>query len=403
MGFSPKKPRINIGIDHIQPSMTFRVAAEHWIAALQFPSQGGVQHVGFMHRRTIKDYKTMIRALSRFFADKRLEDVTPADLRTYQEMRVAGDLTPADYKKRSSQPGPGAGAAIVNKELTFFMRFLRGSKAWSAETQEAYIPLQTHHSDIARAMSPPQQSHFLAVAASKPEWATIYWYSLFALRTTLGAGEMRGLRRRDLDLQQGIVMVRAASAKNPYRIRTVPLDPDAIRAATFLLDRAKELGSVNPEHYVFPFRITRNFFDPTRSMGESGLRSHWHEVRNAADLKWLRLYDLRHTSITRFAEAGVSIQVLMDMAGHVSQQMQEHYTHISDQSKRQAVAMMSLNAAQADKPQNGKKQVRAAAFALAENTNKALQGISITAIIKRLQRAGVAPDVILNVLSEEEA
>lgn len=401
MGYSHKKPHIQIGTEHIKAAMTFSEAAEQWLAVMQFPAQSGIQRMGFVHPRTIKDYKTVIRALSKRFAVTRLCDIAPADLRTYQELRASGALNTPEHKRGSHQRGPGAGAAIINKEIALLMRFLRGSKAWTAEMQEAYMPLMKDQADIPRAMTPPQQAHFLAVASSKEEWALIYWYSLFALRTTMGAGEMRGMRRRDIDLEQGVVIVRAASAKNPYRIRTIPLDRDAIRAANYLLDRAITLGSHNSEHYIFPFRVTPNFYDPTRSMGETGLSRQWREVRSAADLPWLRTYDLRHTAITRFAEAGTPIQVLMDMAGHVSQLMQEHYTHISEQSKRQAVAMMSLNAAEADKPQSKKKPLNAAAYAMVEKANTALGGFTLPALVKKLQRAGLAPDVIIGILADE--
>jgi integrase len=52
-------------------------------------------------------------------------------------------------------------------------------------------------------------------------------------------------------------------------------------------------------------------------------------------LNWLRPYDLRHTAITRMAEAGVPIHVIMSFAGHMSAKMQLHYTSISMASKRE--------------------------------------------------------------------
>jgi hypothetical protein len=40
------------------------------------------------------------------------------------------------------------------------------------------------------------------------------------------------------------------------------------------------------------------------------------------------------TGITRMAEAGVPIQVIMSFAGHMTMRMQLHYTTISMQAKR---------------------------------------------------------------------
>jgi hypothetical protein len=54
----------------------------------------------------------------------------------------------------------------------------------------------------------------------------------------------------------------------------------------------------------------------------------------AAGIPWLRPYDLRHTAITRLAEAGTPTQVIMSMAGHVTLRMQQHYTAVSLMSRR---------------------------------------------------------------------
>src|SRR5581483_3002526 len=72
-------------------------------------------------------------------------------------------------------------------------------------------------------------------------------------------------------------------------------------------------------------------------MSNSGIRKPWNEVRKAADVPWLRIHDLRHTAITRMAEAGVPIPVILSMAGHISVRMQQHYTSVSEYAKRRAV------------------------------------------------------------------
>jgi hypothetical protein len=72
-------------------------------------------------------------------------------------------------------------------------------------------------------------------------------------------------------------------------------------------------------------------------MSNSGMRKAWEAVRQAADVPWLRVHDLRHTAITRMAEAGVPIPVILSMAGHISTRMQQHYTAVSEFAKRCAV------------------------------------------------------------------
>ena len=43
----------------------------------------------------------------------------------------------------------------------------------------------------------------------------------------------------------------------------------------------------------------------------------------------LRFHDLRHHAITELAENGASDGTIKSIAGHVSQKMLEHYSHIS--------------------------------------------------------------------------
>ena len=55
----------------------------------------------------------------------------------------------------------------------------------------------------------------------------------------------------------------------------------------------------------------------------------------------LRFHDLRHRAITELAESEASEQTIMSVAGHVSRQMLEHYSHIRLEAKRRAVEALS--------------------------------------------------------------
>ena len=101
-----------------------------------------------------------------------------------------------------------------------------------------------------------------------------------------------------------------------------------------MLERAEALGATEPEHYLFP-ACQRHCIDPTRS--QTTWRTAWRNLTKEAGLKGLRFHDLRHHGITKLAEAGVPDQTLMAIAGHVSREMLEHYSHIRQKAKREAV------------------------------------------------------------------
>jgi hypothetical protein len=51
-----------------------------------------------------------------------------------------------------------------------------------------------------------------------------------------------------------------------------------------------------------------------------------------------RWHDNRHTLITELAESGAGDETIMEIAGHVSRQMLERYSHIRMEAKRKALA-----------------------------------------------------------------
>jgi integrase len=72
-------------------------------------------------------------------------------------------------------------------------------------------------------------------------------------------------------------------------------------------------------------------------MSESGIKRSFCAIRKEANVPWLRIHDLRHCAITRMAEAGTPMATIMEVAGHVSKTMTQHYTQISMQAKRKAM------------------------------------------------------------------
>jgi len=115
-----------------------------------------------------------------------------------------------------------------------------------------------------------------------------------------------------------------------------PLPLPAFKAASLALERAKKLGSLAPDHYLFPFRIHRALYDPARH--QTSFKSAWLKMTAAAELPGLRMYALRHHCITSLLEdPHVSEETVQAIAGHVSRKMMKRYSHIRWAAKRAAV------------------------------------------------------------------
>lgn len=50
----------------------------------------------------------------------------------------------------------------------------------------------------------------------------------------------------------------------------------------------------------------------------------------------LSFHSLRHTAVTLLKEAGIPAAVVMELIGHDSAQMSEHYTHVGQEAMRKA-------------------------------------------------------------------
>jgi site-specific recombinase XerD len=350
----------------LAPEMTFSEAALQWIDSRDF--EGGKSgRARFVSTRSLQDFREYERALSRFFGQLPLHKIHLGHLRSYQELRVNGELGPTSeelfprYAKRYAKtfnvtvehlqqdlqmmaivnadleafPQREVNPNKVNQEVGMLVRILKRAGCWLNDMEENYEPLQHVESDIPRCLAPEEQEYFLQIASEKNQY--VQCFSIVGIHGVLATKEERSLRIADLNMGSGIIMVRVASSKNKYRTRTIPMTDQCFWACERLLERAAGLGAIEPQHYLMPFMSARGQYDPTRPMTVSGIKKPWDEVRRPAGVPWFTPYGLRHTGCTRYAEDGMAIHTLLAMAGHISRKMQQHYIHISDQAKRKAV------------------------------------------------------------------
>lgn len=361
----------------LSADLLFPAAFDVWIGRRTLETDGVATNAHYLMPATDSDYRACARALIRFppLAHAALRDIGPELLMEYQQARAVNawnergawwclggskaqgsfaDQAAAQrwaaqhggsYELRQALWALRAGANRIRKEVQLAVRILRDARLWGQEEEDVFLRLQPVESEMVRALTIGEQRHFLEVAASRLEYRLIYQYAIVALQTTASTNEMRALRLGDVLLADRIIQVPPAGAKNKYRFRAIPLvTEDALWALRGLLARAQELGSAQPSHYLFPLRVTPGLrrdgtpasqrYDPSRPMSESGLKKQWEAVRQAAEMPWLRIYDLRHTGITRMAEAGVPLPVAMTFAGHMTRQMQQRYTAICMASQR---------------------------------------------------------------------
>src|ERR1700720_1890515 len=88
-------------------------------------------------------------------------------------------------------------------------------------------------------------------------------------------------------------------------------------------------------------RVRMGRYDP--AYPQKSWRSAWRSLRKTAGIGALRFHDLRHHAITELAESQASDATIMAIAGHVSRQMLEHYSHVRLDLKRKALDRLATH------------------------------------------------------------
>lgn len=330
----------------ISADSTFDKAIDHYIE-LRTVKGNSARYVSANTARMFRAHK---ESLLLFFRGMRLCDIHWFHLRAYQAARTAGTdpfiryIRPQDAKPRviNGVQVPAKGKAPspckpqqCNQELATLKKLKTLSGCWTAEDDAYYETLTPDNSGLPRSLTPQQQHDWLEVSAARERWAVVHHWCVVAIDATMSPNEEDGLRIGDVNLRQRIITVPWPCAKNKYRKRTIAIeDADCLWSLDRLLARAYDLGSSEPQNYLFPFGIRGGGHDPKRPMTGSGLKRLWQEVRDATHLSWVDRYGMRHTGATRRAENGWPIDMIMSRMGHATEEMRQHYTQISIAAQR---------------------------------------------------------------------
>jgi site-specific recombinase XerD len=295
---------------------TFSQAASLWMQ----------EHKRYIRPSTAGCYEDALKPLGLFFGDYRLDKIEIRHVRAYQDHRSA-QVTPL----------------TTNRELGVFQLVLKEFDQW-ARLQSRYRPLKVQPHRSGHSLTREEEKRLTTVAFSKKKWRVAAHCMIVMLNTTMGFGELRQLRRRDVNMERGCVTV-IEGAKNEYRQRTIPLNAAARESMEWILERWAKIGGSSEEHYILPHRprgqqaphwrkkIPWILDEPTTSMYSS-----FRSIRNAAGLPHMRIYDCRVQAITKLLSSPkVSPQVSREIAGHISQAMQNRYSIQTFSTKKAAL------------------------------------------------------------------
>jgi integrase len=154
--------------------------------------------------------------------------------------------------------------------------------------------------------------------------------------------EVRLLQWSPIDLEKKWIRVGRAKSE-ARRGRTIPIGPTLAAVlemhASFCVDK---FGPIQPDWYVFPFCSRSKPIDPTRPV--TSLRTAWKSICTYASVKF-RVHDMRHTTCTKMAEAGVPEATMLAIMGHMSAAMLRRYSHVRQAAKTEAMQAVEARSA----------------------------------------------------------
>jgi integrase len=248
-----------------------------------------------------------------------LPDLTETRIRAYMAGRLAEK----------------AGNRTVNMEVDCLARAI--GRQWRELWPK--VKRLEENREAGRALSTEEENRLLAVAAVNRS-PLILPFIRIALLTGMRSGEIRALRVGQLDWKARSLRVGRAKTRAGEG-RDIPMNEDLAETLTGQVAWLKKRFETEPEldWHLFPFSNRVRPVDPMRPA--TTIKTAWESVRLTAKVD-CRFHDLRHTALTKMAEANVPESTMMALAGHMSRAMLERYSHIRMAAKREAVESLAL-------------------------------------------------------------
>jgi integrase len=185
--------------------------------------------------------------------------------------------------------------ALDEREKRARVRRLSGN-AWRAERGVETLPVISGYSDHLQPMV------------------------LVSLNTGLRRGELTSITWADIDLKKKILTVRGGYAKGG-KARHVPLNSEAIAVLKAYKKQRDEDGAIFP------------VLDVKRA---------WAPLLKNAKIAGFRWHDLRHSFASKLVAAGVDLNTVRELLGHVDLKMTLRYAHLAPEHKAAAVEKLLL-------------------------------------------------------------
>lgn len=250
------------------------------------------------------------------FPDRRLDEITTADVQEWRQRRLAGEKVAEAADDRAVEP------ATINRAVAFLRRVYNVAiEAQLCENNPARVKKLQENNSRTRFLSLENEA-----ALRKPFPAAKWHFVKLAIETGLRKEEQMTLRWENVDFSTATITIERSKHGEK---RHVPMS-DAV--AEILRQRQKTVKGP----WVYP---------NDDGTGHVAIHSHVRKVFESAvkdaelgDFVW---HDLRHTFASRLVMAGVELRTVADLLGHKTLAMVMRYSHLAPEHRLNAVQRMS--------------------------------------------------------------
>jgi len=270
---------------------------------------------------TQKCYLQYIKTLTLFLQQIRLCDIGPGTLREYKKWR---SQTAGVYRQRG--------------ELCCLKQILREAGLWKRLAETHKLP-PLPKEKARQSMSEAEVIRFFKVCFLKPKRVMAAHCLIVMMYTSMGFGELRRLRRRDVVLDMDIPYVSInGDTKNDYRIRTVTLNRLALRSMRWIIRRWQDLGGTDGDQFILPHRAAKKGTGWQFNIPMGHIYRAATGILHDAGLTHLVPYDMRSQFITGISgDPECSDQMYSELAGHSPKDLKMRARYSRQQLEKKAL------------------------------------------------------------------
>ena len=237
-------------------------------------------------------------------------------------------------------------AKTVNHDLKCVKMLFRAARKDGVITEDPaeFVSIVKNRGATTARRSFTQEELRAVVNAAPDEWKSMIRFGLY---TGMRLGDVATLRWSNVDLHRGELRIQTAKTGKPVvlplagpllrHVTSLPAPSDPSQpihrsACETVLSQGKS-GSLSNQFARILAKAGLRVEKPHRK-GERGSKSR-------REMSELSFHSLRHTAISIMRNAGVSAATTMAVAGHDSEQMSLHYTHVDRDSLVRAAEAFS--------------------------------------------------------------